>query len=358
MRLTHLSLGGLRVFAEAELFPGPGISWLFGINGAGKTSVLEALYTLGHGRSFRSAGLDSVLRDGAERLWISSRWAGAFGERQFGAGRARGGTWDLRSDGTRVSRFADLGAEMPMLCFEPGSHALVSGPAERRRRLLDWGVFHVERVPLSVWQDWQRALLQRNQALRNRDRDALDAWDAVAALAGERLNAAREVFASRWLSRVCDVLAVLSAELRDLRLDYRRGWGRSHPDLLSAWSSGRDTDLVHGFTGSGPQRMDIMLRFDGAEARDRLSRGQSKLVAMAMLLALAQEHFEVRARWPLLLLDDLCSELDGARFRFVLEFLRANEVQALIAGVDAPAAGGSPQEPVFHVERGTITPLL
>jgi DNA replication and repair protein RecF len=358
MRLTHLSLGGLRVFAEAELFPGPGVSWLYGVNGAGKTSVLEALYTLGHGRSFRSAGIDSVLRDRAESLWISSRWAGAFGERQFGAGRARGGTWDLRADGTRVTRFADLGAEMPMLCFEPGSHALVSGPSERRRRLLDWGVFHVERAPLSVWQDWQRALLQRNQALRNRDGEALDAWDMVAASAGERLNAARELFASRWLPRVCDVLAVLSAELGTLRLDYRRGWGRTHPSLGSAWSAARDTDLAQGFTGSGPQRMDISLRFDGAEARDRLSRGQSKLVAMAMLLALAQEHFEVRGRWPLLLLDDLGSELDAARFRFVLEFLRAHEVQALITGVDSPAAGPSPQEPVFHVERGTITPLL
>lgn len=358
MRLTHLSLGGLRVFAEAELFPGPGISWLYGMNGAGKTSVLEALYTLGHGRSFRSTGIDAVFRDGAESLWISSRWAGAFGERQFGAGRARGGTWDLRADGTRVSRFADLGSEIPMLCFEPGSHALVSGPSERRRRLLDWGVFHVERTPLAVWQDWQRALLQRNQALRNRDRDALDAWDKVAASAGERLNAAREVFASQWLPRVCDVLAVLSAELRDLRLDYRRGWGKSHPDLLSAWLSGRETDLAQGFTGSGPQRMDISLRLDGAEARDRLSRGQSKLVAMAMLLALAQAHFDVRACWPLLLLDDLCSELDGTRVGLVLEFLRSHEVQALITGVDAPVAGPSAQEPVFHVERGTITPLL
>lgn len=358
MRLIHLSLGGLRVFAEAELFPGPGISWLFGLNGAGKTSVLEALYALGHGRSFRSAGIDSVFREGAERLWISSRWAGDFGERQFGAGRARGGTWDLRSDGARVSRFAELGAEMPMLCFEPGSHALVSGPAERRRRLVDWGVFHVERVPLSVWQDWQRALLQRNQALRNRDRDALDAWDVVAALAGERLNAAREVFASRWLPRACQALSLLSGELGGLRLEYRRGWGKSHSNLLSAWSVGRETDLAQGFTGSGPQRMDISLRLDGAEARDRLSRGQSKLVAMAMLLALAQEYFEVRARWPLLLLDDLCSELDGARVRSVLGFLREHEVQALITGVAASPSGPSPQEPVFHVERGTITPLL
>jgi DNA replication and repair protein RecF len=359
MRLRHLSLGGLRVFAEADFFPGSGISWICGSNGAGKTTVLESLFLLSHARSFRATQIESVLREGADRGFVFSEWVGAEGvARRIGVARDRAGGWEYRLDGERVGRVLELAERAPMLCFEPGSHLLVSGPAERRRRLLDWGVFHVERMPVSLWTAWQRVLKQRNELLRHRADDQLDAFDAVLVPIGERLDETRRLFAARWLERCSRVLAWLSPGLAAVDLEYRPGWGRGHSSFSKALLATRLRDLTAGYTGSGPHRADIQMRQGGVEVRDRLSRGQSKILALSLVLALAELFREVHGVLPLLLLDDLCSELDASHAQSVLEYLRRHGAQALVTGVDRPDWAKATEEVVFHVERGAITPLL
>ncbi|WP_176764113.1 DNA replication/repair protein RecF [Aquimonas voraii] len=357
--MSHISLGGLRVFAGADFFPGPGLSWLVGDNGAGKTSVLEALYALGHARSFRCAHFDSALRTGDHEAFVFTEWLSAGGEvSRIACAKQRGGGWRYRMDGVSVARALDLAARAPMLCFEPGAHAIVTGPAERRRRLLDWGLFHVERAPSGLWSEWLRALKQRNEALRRRDLGALDAYDAVVSQRGEQLTAARSEFVAVWLSEATRTLAWLSPELADLEFGFRRGWGRAHAGLLEALRAQRDTDVQLGFTGSGPHRSDIVLRWQGADARERVSRGQSKVIALALVLSLARLFSQRLGRWPLLLLDDLCSELDQGHASRVLAVLREANAQVLITGVSRPEWGRGPADALFHVERGAITPLL
>lgn len=359
MRLVHISLGGLRVFAGADFSPGSGLSWLCGDNGAGKTSVLEALYALGHARSFRCAHFDSALRSGDDEAVVFTEWVTADGEvSRIGCAKQRGGGWRYRVDGVSVPRALDLAGRAPMLCFEPGAHAIVTGPAERRRRLTDWGLFHVERAPPVLWSEWQRASKQRNEALRARDRQALDAFDAVLAQRGERLNAARSDFVAVWLADASRTLAWLSPDLSDVEFSFRRGWGRSHASLMDALRSQRESDLQLGFTGSGPHRSDIAMRWQGADARERVSRGQSKVIALALVLSLARLYAERHGRWPLLLLDDLCSELDQRHASSVLGALREAGAQALITGVSRPEWAADPADALFHVERGAITPLL
>lgn len=359
MRLRHVSLGGLRVFAEAEFFPAPEISWLTGDNGAGKTTVLEGVFALAHARSFRSSLFETVLASGVERGHVFSEWVDASGVSvRLACARGRGAGWEYRIDGANVSRVAEIAMRAPMLCFEPGSHLWVAGPAERRRRLLDWGVFHVERGAPSLWSDWQRILRQRNEALRVRDVAQLDAFDSVLGDIGERLDRARRVFAERWLARCSTVLAWLSDGLGDVSLEYRRGWGRAHGSLLDALLSSRERDLMQGFTAIGPQRADVVMRLAGAELKDRLSRGQSKIVALSLMLSLCELHLETHRAMPLLLLDDLCSELDVRHASAVLAYLRERGAQVLITGVERPAWAEATGDAVFHVERGSITPLL
>ena len=359
MQLAHISLGGLRVFAGAEFFPGRGVSWLCGDNGAGKTSVLEALYALGHARSFRCAQFDSALRAGEDEAFVFTEWASVSGEvSRIGCSKARGGAWRYRIDGASVPRALDLAIRAPMLCFEPGSHAVVSGPAERRRRLLDWGLFHVERAAPSLWLEWQRALKQRNEALRSRDRVSLDAFDVVVADRGELLTAARAEFACRWLDFATRILGWLSPELALLSFGFRRGWGKTHAALIDSLRAQRETDLQLGFTGSGPHRSDVALRWQGVDARERASRGQSKVIALALVLSLAEMYADRYGRWPLLLLDDLCSELDQNHASAVLARIRSAGAQALVTGVVRPDWAANPADVLFHVERGAITPLL
>jgi DNA replication and repair protein RecF len=252
----------------------------------------------------------------------------------------------------------ELASRAPMLCFEPGSHALVSGPGERRRRLLDWGVFHVEREPLTLWSEWHRTLRHRNELLRLRSGDQLDAFDPVLAALGQRLDRTRRHFSERWLHRTRVVLAWLSPPLAEMDFEYRSGWGKAYPEYSEALAANRTRDLSAGFTGSGPQRADILMRIDGSFARDRLSRGQSKIVALSLVLGLAEMFLNAHGALPLLLLDDLCSELDTHHAQAVLGYLRSHQAQALVTGVERPEWAQAAAEMVFHVERGAITPLL
>lgn len=359
MRLVHISLGGLRVFAGADFFPGSGVSWLSGDNGSGKTSVLEALYALAHARSFRCPQFDSVLRTGVNEAFVFTEWSSLGGTSvRVACSKTRGGAWRYRMDGASVPRALDLAQRTPMLCFDPGAHAVVTGPADRRRRLLDWGLFHVERSPTGLWSFWQRSLKQRNEALRVRDQAALDAYDEVLAQCGEELTEARAQFVAVWLEEARRTLSWLSPGLKELEFGFRRGWGRGHGSLLDALRAQRVTDLHLGFTGSGPHRADISLRWQGADARDRVSRGQSKVIALALVLSLGRLFSNRFGSWPLLLLDDLCSELDEHHALGVLSALRGAGAQALITGVSRPEWAADSADALFHVERGAITPLL
>lgn len=358
-RVTRFGLGGLRAFAGAEFVPGSGVSWFAGSNGAGKTTIVEAAYVLGHGRSFRAAQLEALHRTGQESFWVSATVEGADGlARVLGVRRYLGGVWDLRRDGAQVYRLSDLAREFPVLCFEPGSHQWVLGPSERRRKLLDWGAFHVEHAAPDLWTGYQRALRQRNAALRSGDRQSAAAWEPALSEFGEQISECRKRFHASWSSASLALLQEWSPELGALELSFRKGWGEQHESLLTALVAHRDRDLGLGYTYSGPHRADVLLRSRGVDARDRLSRGQGKMLALALLLGMSECFRERHGSPPLLLLDDLCSELDSAHAGSVLEWLRVSGGQVWITGVERPAWAAADREPLFHVEQGQVTPLI
>ena len=359
MRFVQLSLGGLRSFAEAEFFPQPQLNWIAGANGAGKTSVLEALYLLGHGRSFRSASLEPVVRAGDQAAWLSAAIERVDGsEVRAGMRRHRRGEWEVRIDGAMNARLSDLVTLVPILCFEPGSQQLVTGVSERRRRLLDWGVFHVEQVPLEAWRMYQRVLSQRNQALRSRNTDVVDAWEPQLLAAALEITQARSRFSKIWFAAVKEVLAWLSPGLEGVELGFRPGWGQQHESYADALASSRSRDLEQGFTHTGPHRADIGLRFVGADARERCSRGQTKTLALALILGLACCYQRRRGFAPVLLLDDVFSELDAAHATAVMDWLKAHRGQVFVTGVHPPPPSERARWALFHVEQGAITPLL
>ena len=154
MRVTRLTLHNIRRFQAVELAPAPGLNLLVGANGAGKTTVLEALHLMAYGRSFRGRVRDGLVREHAPALEVFVEWAQeATGvERTHRAGlRHSGQDWSGRLDGEDVAHLGQLCAALAVVTFEPGSHALVAGGAENRRRFLDWGLFHVQPDFLPLW---------------------------------------------------------------------------------------------------------------------------------------------------------------------------------------------------------------
>ncbi|HEY0662079.1 MAG TPA: DNA replication and repair protein RecF, partial [Lysobacter sp.] len=274
--------------------------------------------------------------------------------------RHTGQDWTGRLDGASVAQLGDLCAALAVVSFEPGSHALITGGGESRRRYLDWGLFHVEPEFLAIWRRYARALKQRNALLKARARDAqLDAWDRELSDAGEPLGRFRERYLDALQPRFAGLLAELAPMVGPSRLEYLPGWRRDELSLADALLLARERDLAAGFTSVGPHRADWRVVFGALPGREALSRGQSKLTALSALLAQAEHHNAVHGEWPIVCLDDLASELDRHHQGRVLARLADSGAQVFITGTEPPPGlPGHLPTTWFHVEHGAIAPQL
>lgn len=359
VRLSELRIENLRLFQELELALPIGWSVFIGPNGAGKTSLLEAVYLLSHGRSFRSASRTALTGNhGAGYAVYAKLEIRSCALVGIGLAR-RGSRMDARVDGQSRS-LSELVRRCAVACFEPGSHALIAGFSEERRRFLDWGVFHVEHAFLLAWRRCQRALKQRNALIRHEGGAAeIDAWDQELALAATELTQLRLHYFEALRPILIESLAALLPELGQPVLRFDCGWN-AELSLLDVLRTNRDNDLTRGFTGRGPHRADWSIGFELAPRREHLSRGQEKLCALACVLAQARLHAACTGEWPIICLDDLASELDTQRQVSVLNALGPYPVQVLMTGTSEPVGLGAANVLItrFHVERGKVRSLL
>jgi len=357
LQLNLLRVRDLRCLAEVELRPDPRLSLIVGANGAGKSSLIEAVHVLGYGRSFRGRIRDGLVRSGAPALEVYAEWRDPQGQGHRAGLRHGGDRWEARLDGAPVPSLSELCAQIAVVTFEPGSHDLIGGGAEHRRRYLDWGLFHVEQEVLPVWRGDARALKQRNAALKSGPSPAaLAPWERELAEAGEVITRMRQAYLGRLEPFVAAQGATYLAELGAAALEFRPGWKRTELPLADALLLNRERDIASGHTGVGPHRADWRLGFAGLPGGEALSRGQEKLAALACILGQAAGVAAEGQGWPLVCLDDLASELDRRHQRQVLQSVLDSGAQVLLTGTQAPEAlaelGLSP--PTFHVEQGVL----
>ncbi len=359
VRLGQLRIRGMRCLSDASVTLDPAINVFVGANGAGKTSVLEAVFLLSHARSFRSGSKEALLQRGSTRMAIFAERVLGHGQvGRLGLGRD-GVRWEARLDGEPIT-LGELVRECAVVCFEPGSHALIAGGAEERRRYLDWGVFHVEHNFLMHWRRYQRALKQRNSLLRSAatPTDTLfEPWEAELAQAAEVIDRLRRTYLDRLRPQLAKAAGGLLPELGALELRYRRGWS-DELDLGAQLRELRARDLARGHTTLGAHRADWTVAYEDAPLREHLSRGQEKLTALACMLAQAALYAEQVGEWPIVCLDDLASELDQAHQTAVVAQLTAAQAQVLLTGTELPQALRQMPCKVFHVEQGLLTSLL
>lgn len=357
MRLTRLDVHRLRCLAEVQFCPAPGLNLITGGNGAGKTSLIEAVHLLGYGRSFRGRVRDGLVRTGAANLEVYAEWLDGQGRGRRAGLRHTGAVWEARLDGAPAPSLTELCAELAVVTFEPGSHELIAGGAEHRRRFLDWALFHVEPEFLPVWRRYARALKQRNALLkRGPAGSALAPWDRELADAGETLTRLRGAY----LHRLEPVLAATAGEflpeLGQAGLRFLPGWRQDETRLEDALLLSRERDLATGHTAVGPHRADWRVDYVGLPGRETLSRGQEKLTALACVLAQARAFASDKGEWPVVCLDDLASELDQQHQAQALQAVLASGAQVLLTGTEAPAmlVGALQPQRWFHVERGEL----
>ncbi len=329
MTLRRIQVSDFRCLHSAELEFDPKFTLISGPNASGKTSLLESIYALGRGRSFRTRRLDNLIRLGADRFVIYGE-AGA--ERRTGLG-IEGSALGMRAKigGDRVASLAELAAVLPVQIIDPEVHRLIEEGPSRRRRFLDWGVFHVEHSFVEKWQQYQQVLKQRNAALKARQAAAVvSAWDVDLVKLGVSIHEARALYVDQLAPVASDIAKRLLG--LQLSMSYRPGWSRDlalGEALKASWVHDQDA----GVTQVGPQRAEITFRLDGAPVKDRISRGQQKLLASSLLMAqLSLFPDDLRAR-PTLLLDDPAAELDSDRLVGLIREVAAQSVQLVVTSL-------------------------
>lgn len=355
MRIARVTARQFRNFAEFELVAHPDFNLLVGSNGAGKTSILEALFALGRGTSHRDS-LQALLRHGASAwriegtLSLSSQDLQRLVQLTY-----RDNHLSVGIDGSSARSF-DLVRLLPVTIIDPYQHRLVEEGPALRRRFFDWGVFHVEQNFYPVWRKAERALKQRNALLKSShvDRSQVKSWNRELSGAGEQVTAYRAGY--------LDHLAVATqAELQNLlpgenwQFDFIRGWGEQpYAEILE---SRFERDRKQGHTIEGPHRAELRLRREGRLAKSSISRGQQKLLLFALAVAQARLVGQAMRSYPVLLVDDFTAELSTESQERVTKTLSLYPGQKFVTALEQPAALNMDKR-VFHVEHGQLHPLL
>jgi DNA replication and repair protein RecF len=349
----RLTLRDFRSYEAAELRPGPGLTVITGRNGAGKTNLLEALYFACTARSCRTGNEREVVRFGQSltRLELDAR--DTTGGHTITIGFQPGETKHLRVDGAPVERLTDSEARPLVAVFLPDRLELILGAPALRRA-------HIDQVVSALWparagtrREYSAALAQRNaliSAVRvgRANRASLPAWDATLARHGLALMRDRAEVVDRLRERFSTHAAALGLE-GSAELAYRpRSRAETVEELVAELAERTGGDIDRGFTGHGPHRDDLSLRRDGRELRSYGSRGQVRLGLLALLLAEREELASERGAAPLLLLDDVMSELDAARRGKLVEVLRAGG-QSVVTATELSHIPGADEPGVERV---------
>ena len=357
MSLDSLGIEDFRCIERAELVLDDRCNVISGENASGKTSLLEAIFVLGRGRSFRTAKAETLIRNGTAAFQLTGRVRADGSARPLGLRFSRDGI-EARYSGRPVSGLAELATILPAQAIDPEVHRLIEGGPQERRRFLDWGVFHVEPIFVEHWRRYQRALKQRNAALRSRQRPAVvRAWDPELVEAGETVAAYR----ARYVESLATHVAATAARLlgQPLEISLLRGWV-PELSLAEALEASWARDYERGLTHSGPHRADLSVRFAGAVARDRISRGQQKLAASALLLGQLRCDAEQGSGVAALLVDDPAAELDSGNLERLITEVIALPAQLFVSALDPDnrALDGLPGGRRFHVEHGKVAALI
>jgi DNA replication and repair protein RecF len=356
--IRRLEISHLRNLNRVQISPSPQINILFGNNGSGKTSVLEAIHLLGLGRSFRSSKTDSVIQDGTESCTVFAELEDGV---NIGLSKTRSQSNILKLHGEKQRSWVETARHLPLQVINAESFQLLEGGPKVRRRFLDWGVFHVEHSFIGSWRDTSKCLAHRNLLIKQTrlDRIQLAAWDAEFTETANKVDSLRSRYFELFLPVAMETIAEL-IEIEGLSLRYWRGWD-DDTSLADALGKSLDKDIRYGATQQGPHRADVIVRVGKRAAAEVLSRGQQKLLVSALKIAqgrMLSSHSGINGIY---LVDDLPSELDKQNRSLVCELLVRLKSQVFLSSVDASdlentwVSSAFPRK--FHVEHGKITPV-
>jgi DNA replication and repair protein RecF len=357
LRLERLALRGFRNLADLDLSPGPRVNVLSGDNGQGKSNLLEAIYYLAALSSFRLAGRDDLVARGAERAILAARFTTDPAPITAKIKLDRQAARTLALDDKRPRSTAAWVASFQVVLFHPGDLALASGSPEVRRRTLDRILEQMDPTYARALASYVKALRSRNRLLKKEgaDRRAITAYDELLASAGAVIGQSR--------ARLVDELKPLAeAAFHDvagqelpLTVDYRPRVEPTLEAMRSALARSLDKDVARGFTAEGPHGDDLALTvYEDRRAKHHASQGQHRMMVLALKVAELEVLTRRVGRVPILLLDDVSSELDRRRNELLFELLDSLGGQVFLTTTHPELIRLSRSRVDYRVEAGRV----
>ena len=323
LSVSRLSARGFRNLGQLSLSPGARFNVIHGDNGQGKSNLLEAIHYLAALRSFRGAATAELIAEDEDRAELIAQVRGHAAPRDYRVRLTRGSSRQVRMDGKRPRSTADYVSSFQVVLFHPGDMQLVSGSPELRRGFLDRILEQYDPVYGSSLAAYQKALRSRNRLLKadRPARAAIVAFDELLASAGAVVGQARERLIGELSPLVVKAFEDISGEGLPLRLAYAPRVVPEVDTLRRTLAESLDKDLARGFTADGPHADDLTFALAGSRAKHFGSQGQHRAIVLAMKVAELYELEQRTGRVPILLLDDVSSELDRARNRRLFALL-------------------------------------
>lgn len=354
MQLVRLKANCFRNLAELDLEFSPHFNFIFGPNGSGKSSLLEAIYFLSLGRSFRSNLASRAIKYEAESFNLFSILLGQWST-TLGLEKIRQGKTKIKI-GNNINPVSELVKLLPLQLINPNSYQLLSGGPKARRQFIDWGVFHVEPQFFQVWQRFQQALKQRNAALQQQvPTNQIKIWDVELVEAANVLTVMRNKYIQKLTPLINELISKLLT-LQSLSIDFYQGWDKKL-SLSSILTSSIVRDYKLGHTQFGPHRADLLIKLNGNPVHEVLSRGEQKLLTCALQLAQGILLKKITAKSCIYLFDDLFAELDSGKQNMLMHLLQSLEAQVFITAIDEVLIKGLETRvlgKIFQVEQGKI----
>jgi DNA replication and repair protein RecF len=357
MTLLKLDVLSVRNIQSASIQPSPAINLITGANASGKSSLLEAIFILGRTRSFRTTHIKQVIEFDKPCLIVTAQNALANGSLSHIGIQIDNKQTEIHID-RETSTKADLIYALPMQLIHPKSYRLLDGGPQMRREFLDWGIFNQQRNFLPNWRRFNKALQQRNALLKSRQHKQLSAWDKELVEYGCLVHDFRLKY-TQALQPVFEAMAGKFLNISDISLTFYGGWD-SQQSLKQSLKMDLEKDLRYGFTHSGPHRADFLCHAQNRLAKDYLSRGQQKLLVLALLLSQVELLNQIAPNTCCILIDDLTAELDTANRLKLLEYLIISGCQVFMTATELTDFGDLDlikNYKVFHVEQGCIKQL-
>lgn len=358
MMVKSLVLHTFRNINKAQLNLDPGLNIIFGDNGSGKTALLEALYFLNTGRSFRTSQTEHLIQQEQQDFTLIAELEHETQSTlRLALKKTRRQDTEMRINQDKIKKWSDFAKWLPIQALTPESFSLLLDGPKTRRSFIDWGIFYQDDSYHTDWALFQKVHQQRNALLKSTGLNAqIETWNQHYILYAEKVTGRR----ISYINSLNDVLqGIIDTFLPqfNLQISYEHGWDSKYA-LLQVLNNQLERDKIAGYTHSGPHKADLIIKANHVPAKQILSRGQLKLLVCALKLAQGKLLQLTTGKKALYMIDDLSSELDQQHRTVLMQQLQAIGAQQLVTTIEPKAITNVLSQipaKVFHVKHGQVS---